>query len=60
MSNKKNDKATSWQCDKKLKWLAEVPLGDALRKQYQSTVDEELPEKLKQLIEDLRRKETEL
>lgn len=38
-------------------WRTQDPLGKALRDQYKQVLNEPVPEKLKQLIEELKRKE---
>jgi hypothetical protein len=38
-------------------WRTQAPLGKALRDQYKQVLNEPVPEKLKQLIEELKRKE---
>lgn len=38
-------------------WRTQDPLGKALRDQYKKVLDEPVPDKLKKLIEELKRKE---
>jgi len=40
-------------------WRENTPLGEALRARYQDVLNEPVPEKLKQLIEELKKKERE-
>ncbi|MCR9080562.1 MAG: NepR family anti-sigma factor [Hyphomonadaceae bacterium] len=40
-------------------WRKNTPLGEALRARYEDVLNEPVPEKLKQLIEELKKKERE-
>lgn len=40
-------------------WRENTPLGEALRARYQDVLNEPVPEKLKQLIEALKKRERE-